>query len=95
MPIHCASISVTKNLIGKMFRFAVLVSFLALVCADPSDRNPGAEPASVNVVVVNSIGEYLADNLGIGILEQLERDEIQDGHKIKYTLGQHVDGGLL
>lgn len=75
-----------------MLRFAVLTILLAVVCAVPiNDEVKSADP---DVIVVDSIEKYLAQNPEVGSFEELDRSEIQgeNRQKIRYTFGARVHG---
>lgn len=78
----------------EMLRFAVLVILLAAVCAVPI--NDVAKSADVEVIVVDSIDEYLTQNPEIELLERLEKEEVQEPDRVQitYTLGRRVNGKI-
>lgn len=74
----------------NMLRLTILTIFFAAVCAAPF--NVTSESADVDVIVVHSIEDYLAQNPEVEILEQFEKEEIRDRQRIRYTVGQRING---
>lgn len=73
-----------------MLRFTILAILFVAVCAAPF--NATSESADVDVIVVKSIEDYLAQNPNVKILEEFEKDDIQDRQRIRYTVGQRNNG---
>lgn len=74
-----------------MLRFAVsLILFLA-VSAVPI-KIDFSKSAHVDVFIVSSIEEYLAQNPDVEILERMKKEEIQDRQQLQYTIGERGNG---
>lgn len=79
-----------------MLRFVILVILFAAVCA--IHINDESKSSEHNVIVVNSIDEYLERNPKVESLEQFEKEFIevsgdrQQIHLLHYTIGQRVSG---
>lgn len=71
-----------------MLRFAVLAIWFAAVCAAPTTE----EIDSPDVMVVDSIDEYLVQHPNVEILKQLKEDEMEDRLHVGYTIGERVSG---
>lgn len=74
-----------------MLRFTVLAVLFATVCALPI--NDDSKSSDHDVIIVDSIDEYLAENPGSELIGELEEEDIQDRNHIKrYSFGKHVSG---
>lgn len=73
-----------------MLRFILLAILFVAVCAGPIDED--SKSANLKVGVVESIDEYLAENPGVEILDEFEKEEDQDRRVMVYRIGQRING---
>lgn len=89
--INCSpTLTVTDEKLKKMLRLSVLALLLAAVWAAPTTENTNS--AGLEVVVVDSIEEYLAKNPAIEFAQEMETEYLQDRYQLRHSFGRRVGG---